>query len=546
MRSVEIASARTATDRVWSRAEPRDAWAVAAWVVIAVGAAVRIVEWIHGGSLWVDEASLALNIVDHSYVGLLGNLDFLQAAPVGFLLAEKVVADVFGYGEHALRLVPLAAGLASLLVFNRLSRQFAVGAGQVTALLVFALSPPLVRYSTELKQYSLDVFATLLILLAALAYRHRPLDARSVIVLSVVGAIAVWFSQASVFALAGALGALALDAAVRHDTRRLLRLLVPAAIWGAAFAASYLTTHANVARIQAAPGGTFTVDFDGVSWYPRIVEHLGALLFGVDGRALSLGYGIVVVAGLLAGVGLFRLVREDWFKAVLLLLPVATAMAAATLDLYPFFGRFALFALPSMALLIGSGVTYLWSRTARWTNRGVVTGLATAAIAIFLLAHAPSLAVPEQREDLLPVLEHVRDDWRSGDVLYVHEGSEDATAYDARVHGVNVRDGQTLWHAVRGPASDGIVSQSLVSQRPEIVVGVLSEDGLRTFSDDLRALAGKPRVWFVFSHVVRYEDQRFVDELPAHVELLDRAGTRIGEFHRPGAVAYLYRLSAPS
>jgi hypothetical protein len=541
---MEIASAKAAPSRLWrAHAESWVGWEMAAWAVIALGAVVRIAEWLDASSLWVDEASLALNITDHSFVGLLGDLDFLQAAPVGFLLAEKLVGTVLGYGEDALRFLPLAAGLASLLVFSRLSRHFARGAGRVTALLLFALSPPLVRYSAELKQYSLDVLATVVILLVALAYRRRPLDARALAGLSLVGGVAVWFSQASVFALAGAFGALALEAALGRDTTRLRRLLVPGVIWGIAFAASYLVSKPNVDRIKASPDGTYTLDFDGVTWYARTVEHLGVLLFDIEGDRISVGYGVVAVAGLLAIAGVYRLVRDDWFKAALVLLPVAAAMAAATLHMYPLSGRFALFALPLTALLVGSGVTYVWSRVAASTSGRTVAGIATAVVALFVLVQAPSLLSRQKTEDVLPVLEYVRANWRSGDVLYVHEGSEDATAYNALVHGVNVRDGRTIWPAVRGPAVNGIVMQSLASRPPKIVVGRLSDDRRLALSEDLPRLAGDRRVWFVFSHVERYENNRFVDELPANVELLDKAGTRLDEFHRAGAVAYLYRLS---
>jgi hypothetical protein len=541
---MEIASAKAAPGRVLSaRAEPRVLWAIAAWAVIALGAVVRVAEWLDGSSLWVDEASLALNITDHSFVGLLGDLDFLQAAPVGFLLAEKLVGTVFGYGEHLLRLLPLVAGLGSLLVFSRLTRHFADGAGRVIALLLFALSPPLVRYSAELKQYSFDVLATVVILLVVLSYRRRPLDARSLAVLSLVGGTAVWFSQASVFVLAGAFGALAFEAALGRDLTRLRRILVPGAIWGTAFAASYLLSKPNVDRIKASPDSTYTLDFDGLSWYPRTAEHLGVLLFDIEGNRLSVGYGVVAVAGLLAITGVYRLLRDDWFKAALVLLPVAAAMAAATLHMYPLSGRFALFALPLTALLVGSGVTYMRSTIATSPSGRALAGVATAVIALFVLVQTPSLMSRQKTEDVLPVLEYVRTNWHSGDVLYVHEGSEDATAYSALVHGVNVRDGHTLWRAVRGPAVDGIVSQSLASRQPEIVVGRLSDDGRLALADDLPRLAGDPRVWFIFSHGARYENDRFVDELPANVQLLDRAGSRLDEFHRSGAVAYLYRLS---
>jgi hypothetical protein len=81
-----------------------------------------------------------------------------------------------------------------------------------------------------------------------------------------------------------------------------------------------------------------------------------------------------------------------------------------------------------------------------------------------------------------------------------------------------------------------------VSHSPELVVGRSAEDDRRGFRADLRALAGQPRVWVFFSHVGRYEGDDFVDDLLTHLALLDQAGVRLDEFHRAGAVVYLYRL----
>jgi hypothetical protein len=519
-----------------------------AWVVVGVGAALRLVQWADGRSLWLDESRVALNLLDHSYTGLLGDLQFQQAAPFGFLLLEKLVADLVGYGEHALRLVPLVAGLASLLVFARLSGKLLAGMGRVTALVVFALSPALVYYSAELKQYSLDVLATVVILLVALTYRNRSLDARALVILSLVGGVGVWFSHASVFALAGSAAALAFDAVLRSDWRRFGRLVVPTAVWALTFAVSYLATRANTEPIRTSLSGSSDY-FDGVSWFVRKPAHLGLFLFGepVKLEYDAVGYAVVVLAGLLAALGAYAFARDDPFKVSLVLLPMGAVLGAAFLELYPFYGRFVLFALPLVALLIGRGIAYVASRV-RDPRRGrVVSGLAASAIAAFLLVETgPLLLSPREREELRPVLEHVRDEWRAGDVLYIHAASQHPATYYAEVHDVNVRDGRVLWPAVRAPGGPLILSPSLLSHRPELVVGRSAEDERRGFRADLGLLAGEPRVWFVFSHVGRWEGDSFLDDLPAHLALLDRAGARLAEFEQTHAVAYLYDLARPA
>ena len=98
-------------------------WEGAAFAaLVAVGWVLRLVRYAHDRSLWGDEARLALNLRDRSFTGLVHPLAYIQAAPTGFLLAEKVVVRALGDSEYSLRLLPLAAGLASLAVFAALAR----------------------------------------------------------------------------------------------------------------------------------------------------------------------------------------------------------------------------------------------------------------------------------------------------------------------------------------------------------------------------------------------------------------------------------------
>ena len=57
-----------------------------AWSLIALGIFLRVAPYAANHSLWLDEANLALNIVDRPLEGLLRPLDYGQGAPVGFLI----------------------------------------------------------------------------------------------------------------------------------------------------------------------------------------------------------------------------------------------------------------------------------------------------------------------------------------------------------------------------------------------------------------------------------------------------------------------------
>ena len=92
------------------------------WILICWGAMLRLTQYLSNRSLWLDESSLALNIVNRSFSQLLKPLDYGQGAPLGFLILERLAVHVFGTHEYALRLFPFLCGIISLLLFNRLAK----------------------------------------------------------------------------------------------------------------------------------------------------------------------------------------------------------------------------------------------------------------------------------------------------------------------------------------------------------------------------------------------------------------------------------------
>ncbi|HEY9598539.1 MAG TPA: glycosyltransferase family 39 protein, partial [Cyanophyceae cyanobacterium] len=132
------------------------------WVIISFGILVRLVQYLSNRSLWNDEAALALNIVNKSYLELFKPLDYEQGAPIGFLLVEKLAVQVFGNNEYSLRLFPLLSGIAALLLFYELAKRCISRQAVPIALTLFVGLDYLLYYASEAKQYSTDVAIALL------------------------------------------------------------------------------------------------------------------------------------------------------------------------------------------------------------------------------------------------------------------------------------------------------------------------------------------------------------------------------------------------
>src|SRR5476651_2330731 len=146
---------------------PRERIAIA--LLLAAGAALRLWQYFAQTSLWVDEIAVAENVIHTPLGSLLGQpLALDQVAPPGFLGLVKACVALFGPSDLALRIVPLVGGLAGLALFALLSRRVLPGWTAVFATALFALSPLLIGYSAEVKQYSTDVAITILVTLAAL------------------------------------------------------------------------------------------------------------------------------------------------------------------------------------------------------------------------------------------------------------------------------------------------------------------------------------------------------------------------------------------
>lgn len=496
----------------------------APWMCVALGVVLRVREWAAGRSLWADEASLALNVLDRPIVGFLEPLAYDQAAPFGFLVLEKLATSVFGTGEAALRLVPLLAGIAALLLFWMLARRLLPRGEAVVAVGLFAVSPVLIRYSAEVKPYSLDMAAATAVLALSVDALDRP---RSRVLVAALGAVAVWFSFPVVFVLVGVTAVFVVRDVFSPDREGVAwKGLLAQGAWAASFGAYYLLWLRPAAgndyyqRYWRDAFAPLVPTLDTVNWY--LTKAIGVF---ADVVGLVFVPGVGLLAAVLGGVAL---ARARPLRATLLAAPVAVTLAASAVHRWPFQGRLILFLAPVLVILVARGIGWLAERPSPGSK---LAGAALGAMVLFfpLKSALGDFVSPEGRQEIAPVLERVFASRAPGEPVYLYRRAFPAYQYYAQRNG---------WPLPSRPESDTqFPKQPLVSEDGSVLVGAESEEAWRAFRERIARMAdGTPAAWFVFSHVRRGD----VDEEVLFTWFLDGLGTRCETIDRTGAAAHLY------
>jgi len=138
----------------------------AAWIpyVLALAGSALLLYWnATARPLWVDEEMLLLNVRDRGFLELAGPLWLDQTAPLGWLVLERLLFITLGRSEPALRLLPAAFGIATLVTAAWIGRRWMGVAGAALFVALCATGEWMVFFTLELKHYSADLFGALLI-----------------------------------------------------------------------------------------------------------------------------------------------------------------------------------------------------------------------------------------------------------------------------------------------------------------------------------------------------------------------------------------------
>ena len=338
-------------------------------VLLMLAVAWRLLRMLLNMPMWGDEAMLDLSLMNwRHWSGVFQPLTYTQVGPPLFLLAEWVLQHVLGPSEFAVRLLPLAAGLAAVVLFWRWSRLLLPPFAALLAVGFFALGYYPMRHSVEMKPYSLDQFSALCLYYLGTLWILQPQRTRYLLAAAILMPLLFGWSYPVVFVAGGLCAAVGIELLTNRVAARRanwLAMVLCGAIAVASFVAVLQITgagqyHQTGPAMRAYWRGSFPPHqpLRFLAWLIQI--HTGNMFaYPVGGKNGGSTATLLVFL-----VGLAVVFRRRRRLLVLLLAPFALTFIAALMQRYPYGGsaRVAQHLAPVICLLAGTGIAWLVER----------------------------------------------------------------------------------------------------------------------------------------------------------------------------------------
>jgi hypothetical protein len=365
----------------------------AVWIAVGLGIGLRLLRYFLQFPLWVDEAKLATSLIDRGFADLLEPLNYGQTSPVGYLWLSLLSVKLLGFNELALRLTSCLAAISSVLLMRRLSSRLLAGLPLLLAVSLVSVSYYPVRFAGEVKPYSTDLFAAVLLLILAVEWWVRPAESRWLWVMAVLAPLAITLSNPAIFVAAGI--GLALIGPVWRSASWSNRLAL--ALFGLVSLAAFWLNYNEVTRAQyeSSVELAYTTDF-WTGAFPPLGDPVGFakwLLFAHSGRMFGYPIGfdagggaITFILFVFGAVVLFRQRRRT--PLALFLIPFGLALIAASLQKYPYglSGRISQWAVPAICILAATGFTWVLGNLSRVRMRRLAMNAMIGFLALFGVA----------------------------------------------------------------------------------------------------------------------------------------------------------------
>ena len=496
--------------------------------VILLGVIFRVAQYLFNKSLWLDEAFISLNIIDKSYSQLFGALDYKQGAPVGFLIVEKFLVQLFGDSEYVFRFFPLVCGIVSLFLFYKLAKGFLDSKSSLLVLTLFAVMEPLIYFSSEVKQYSSDVTVSIILFMLAMYMQRETLNISTALICGLIGAVVMWFSHPAIFIILGISCVLMLLHTQSKEWKKLDMLFISTGIWllNLFFLYSFNFSMLKKSGIEYFGENNFMPIPPTFNWlYERFLDVFNTMQL----RFLEIPQILFIIGA----VYLYLRKRGLFF---LFLSSIPFALISSGFHVYPYVHRLLLFLVPVYLLFVGAGFEKIADISRRFK-------FSTIAILAILLTYNPVLKAfdhlkhPHTSQEIRPVLKHIKEHEKVGDIIYVYHSAQYAFKYYAKKLGFNNEFNVDPSEY----ASDPFLNRLYVKDgKSTIVLGIISVYDKEAYKRDLAKLKGNKRVWFLFSHI-------WPDERETFMRYLDSIGRKIDSVEHPGyyygSSVYLYDLN---
>ncbi|WP_163509933.1 glycosyltransferase family 39 protein [Fodinicola acaciae] len=442
-------------------------YVLAVVLLAGVGSYVRV--WLSDRGFWNDELCIAINLRDLDFGQLTGPLKCKQIAPPAWLFVEKGLLQLTGPSEVGLRTFSMIAAATALLLTATAARRAVGRWGSVVAAALVVLSPMLVTYAGELKQYTTEAAVALMLLVVGDRFaaddRQDVHRSRRAGAWMVAGVVAAMFSYSALIVLVGVVAAVVCFLSYR---RRFVDLVffVGATIPVGILSAAVVLLRASQPRLEnqddffptgLPPAGAGPLELIG--WLPRMwngfVDAPLSWAFPFFALLLVVG-GIVALAW-----------RGKLLWAALLSAIFGAAVCAAALNGLPLQDRVALYLVAPAAIAVAACVDGAARGAVRvfaaldqpidpdiWWKRGrpMTSGLGVGLLAAFLLASVGGAAVvqpaavgayeetqiPRYRDPGRDVLRDIAGKLRPGDRVLVYNFSAPLASWYGRQYAIPV------------------------------------------------------------------------------------------------------------
>jgi hypothetical protein len=497
------------------RASPWPTWAVlAGWAVVALGVVLVVRVWQMQWTFFIDEILLLNNYIDRPFGRLHEPLSGYQAAPVGFSYAQKAIIETFGYGERAVRLLPMLCAAASLPVLLAVVRRLLSPLPGLVAMLLVSLSGVFIAYAAQNKQYTLEMLVGVVMLYLTVVLVQRPPDMRLLAAWTLAAVVAFWLSLTALVVVGG-MGLVLLGWSLRAGRPRDVAAVVLAGVVSVtSFAVAYALT------IRPTRQSADLMEFMTGFW-DRYFLPLPLSRHAIQQWYAVLGGGVGDLTGMaVEGVGLLLLVVGAVYLVVrhraagwAVIVPLALLVLAAMLQQYPLYARLVLFVLPMVAIAIGAGLQMIlsWQGWRGWT-------LAAATLALILPGVIAKEGYAGLTEDTRTVMKAMRPHVQPGDVIYVYSGA------------------WSQWQHYQGRL--GMLDLDGVT----VLQGVAERHPWEAHVADFERVYGQPRAWVLLAHIKTFGG---INEGVLLTRLGDLAGPRLRTIERSRSMAILYDFSDP-
>lgn len=317
--------------------------------ILVFGFLLRLKWLLANPSFWNDECSLAWNVVHQNYLDFFSVLKFTQVAPPLFMVTAKLFTQFFGDSDFILRLAPFLFGTLSIIMFFLISiKIFDKKITVIISNLIFSINQTLINYASEFKQYSCDVFFTLLCFYLFLDLLNNKISNKKCALYSIIFILSLWFSFVSVFTVCSGLLVLFLKKIInkQFNIKQFLILIVAFLLNGFICWHFYIVKNysLNISELSKYWGHSF-ISKDFSNFFILVKNIFNYFLYP------SPFLLFILIAFL---IGLMILFKKKFYAALILFITIVLECFVSWLGYYPFEKRVILFLLPTVLISISS------------------------------------------------------------------------------------------------------------------------------------------------------------------------------------------------